>query len=300
MSLPRPVYPGAVYMITRRCVGRRFLLKPAKRHNQAWLYCLAWAAQRTGVRILWTTVMSNHHHTGVHDPEGNISEFCRELHRLVAKHHNASFGRFEYFWAPGPPSRVRLVDPNDVLDKLLYSLSNPVTAHLVERASQWPGVNTSPKTLCTRTSVSRPKSYFRSDGTMPDTLELEFARPPGFEHLSDREFRNLVADRLRAREEEAALHRRRKGIELLGRRAIRKQHHEDSPASYEKRFKLNPQVAAKDKWRRIEALQRLKAFVVQYREALSRWRAGQRDVEFPFGTNALRRLYGVRCRSAPA
>ena len=288
-------------MITRRCLGRRYLLKPTKRHNQAWLYCLAWAAQRTGVRILWTTVMSNHHHAGVHDPEGNISDFCRELHRLVAKHHNASFGRFEYFWAPGPPSRVHLIDPEDVLDKLLYSLANPVSADLVERATQWPGVNTAPKQLCSRRFISRPRAYFRTDGTMPESIELEYARPPGFEDLSDEDFRTLVAERLRGRERDAAAARSKKpGRAVLGRRAIRRQHHEDAPANFERRFKLNPQVAAKDKGRRIEALQRLKAFVAHYRAALARWRAGERDVEFPFGTNAMRRFHGVTCCPAPA
>jgi hypothetical protein len=62
---------------------------------------------------------------------------------------------------------------------------------------------------------------------------------------------------------------------------------------------LSPQVAGRSTWHRIEALQRLTAFVVAYRDAWRRWRAGMRGVQFPPGTYALRRHAGVLCQ-APA
>ena len=168
MSLPRPVFPGSVYMITRRCTQRRFLLKPSKRRNAAWLYCLAYAAKKSGVKVLWTSVMSNHHHTGVFDPEGNISVFCRELHRLIAKHHNAQYGRFENFWCSAPTGRLRLVGSRDVLDKLVYSITNPVKDHLVARAYSGPIRSPIPKASDHRfrkhpiTHSGAPDQRFRS------------------------------------------------------------------------------------------------------------------------------------------
>ena len=45
MSLPRQVLPGAFYMITRRCSERRFLLRPDRVTNNAYLYCLIEAAR---------------------------------------------------------------------------------------------------------------------------------------------------------------------------------------------------------------------------------------------------------------
>jgi transposase InsO family protein len=46
MSLPRQVLPGEYYMITRRCSERRFLLRPDRATNNAYLYCLIEAALR--------------------------------------------------------------------------------------------------------------------------------------------------------------------------------------------------------------------------------------------------------------
>jgi len=286
-------------MVTRRCAQRTFLLKPKKRHNQAWEYILAYAAKVARVQLLWTAVESNHHHTGVYDPHGNISIFARELHRLVAKHHNSSFGRFEHFWAPGPPSLLRLVGTEDILDKLVYSLTNPVKDHLVAKIRHWPGVLTQPNRLCSTRTVKRPKHYFRKNGPMPETIELTFHKPPGFESMSDDDFRALVGQRVASTEKHAAEQRNASGQRVLGRRRILKQHHDESPSSYAKHFKLNPRIASKNKWRRVEALRRSKQFVTDYREALVRWRAGVRDVLFPYGTNMMRHHHGVHCCPAP-
>ena len=61
MSLPREVSPGRFYMITRRCTQRQFLLRPDEETNNAFLYCLADAAQRCNITVLLTCAMSNHH-----------------------------------------------------------------------------------------------------------------------------------------------------------------------------------------------------------------------------------------------
>jgi hypothetical protein len=256
-------------------------------------------SERASVHLIWTTVMSNHHHTGVYDPHGNISTFCRELHRLIAKHHNSAYGRFEDFWVQGPPGRRRLEDSNAILDKLVYSLTNPIVPSLVDRAVRWPGINTTPEQLCSTRTVRRPKHYFRGDGTIPEALELTFHKPPGFDELRDAQFRKLVADRVTDVEDKKRAERRKTGEHLIGRRVVLKQHREDNPSSWAPRFKLNPQVATRNKWRRIEALERLKAFFAAYRDALRRWRFGERNVVFPYGTNMMRTVHGVCCRPAP-
>jgi hypothetical protein len=43
---------------------------------------------------------------------------------------------------------------------------------------------------------------------------------------------------------------------------------------------------------------RLRSFLQAYREALSKLRAGVKDVVFPHGTYRLRVLLGVRCAAA--
>ncbi len=50
---------------------------------------------------------------------------------------------------------------------------------------------------------------------------------------------------------------------------------------------------------RIAALRRLKAFREAYRTAWKAYAAGERDVEFPFGTYKMVRSFGVRCGPPP-
>lgn len=62
MSLPRCVLAGTTYLVTRRCIGRRFLLRPDRALNELFVYCLGLAAQEHGVRLHALCVMSNHYH----------------------------------------------------------------------------------------------------------------------------------------------------------------------------------------------------------------------------------------------
>ncbi|HSN82506.1 MAG TPA: transposase, partial [Polyangiales bacterium] len=51
MTLPRRVLPNTTYLVTRRCMGRRFLLRPDALLNQVFVYCLARAAEKHGVEV---------------------------------------------------------------------------------------------------------------------------------------------------------------------------------------------------------------------------------------------------------
>ena len=54
----------------------------------------------------------------------------------------------------------------------------------------------------------------------------------------------------------------------------------------------------RDKWRRIEALQRLTTFLRVFREAFRAWARGVRDVVFPAGTYLMQVHHGVSCAAA--
>src|SRR4051812_4451132 len=137
---PRQVLPGQFYMLTRRCTQRQFLLRPDPVANAIIWYCLAEAAARFGIVVLLPVAMSNHIHVVRYDPNGRIIEFAEHFHKMTARSLNALRGRWENLWASEPPCLVTLVEPADVIDKLVYVATNPVNAHLVERAHQWPGV----------------------------------------------------------------------------------------------------------------------------------------------------------------
>ncbi|HEY1534249.1 MAG TPA: hypothetical protein VGF76_09525 [Polyangiaceae bacterium] len=89
MTAPRQILPGQRHLITRRCTQRQFLLRPSRLTNQTVKYCLALAAERTGVLIHAACFMSNHWHGVVTDPGARLPEFLERFHRLVAKAQNA-------------------------------------------------------------------------------------------------------------------------------------------------------------------------------------------------------------------
>jgi putative transposase len=55
---------------------------------------------------------------------------------------------------------------------------------------------------------------------------------------------------------------------------------------------VSPRVASVNKWARIEAIQRNKAFLAAYRAARDLWKAGAAAM-FPWGTYWLRKFVGV-------
>ena len=300
MPLPREVLPGRTYMITRRCTQRQFLLRPDSATNNAVVYCLAVAAQRAGIVVLFTAAQSNHHHTGIYDPLGTYPDFIEHFHKLLAKCMNALRGRWENFWSSEQTSVVRLVDRGDILDKMVYALTNPVKDNLVEKVTDWPGVNAF-ETLIHGGSITavRPDFFFRECGPMPQSVTLTFGRPQ-FSDMGNDEFASMLRARVEAIEADAAAKRRATGGRVLGKRAVLGQDWQDSPSSHVPRRKLSPRVAAKSKWSRIEALRRNKEFASFYRTAFEAFRKGIRDVLFPAGTFWLRRFTAASCEPWPA
>lgn len=285
MTAPRQVLDNVTYLVTRRCSERRFFLRPSALVNQVFAYCLAYAAEQTGVLVHAVMVLSNHYHAVVTDPQGRLPEFMAHLNKLVSKCVNAELGRWESLWSPERYSAVRLGDAGAVLDKLVYCLANPVEAGLVRSSSQWPGLGSRPRD-CTGPGqeVRRPVGFFRADGGMPEAVRLRMSVPPCFEELGGERYGTMLAKALEGRERELVEERGAEGRGYLGREGVLGQDPYGRPEGYEPRRGLDPRVAGRDKWRRVEALGRAKEFQEAYREAWKRFKGGERDVVFPAGT----------------
>jgi hypothetical protein len=222
------------------------------------------------------------------------------LDGLLARALNSWWGRWESFWAPSSYSRVELVEGRDVIDKVIYTLANPVSSGLVESSSRWPGpVSGVLEGGEERTVYKKPRFFFRPGGTLPEVAVLRVVRPEAERELTDEEFSALLRRRLEEREAECRREMEESGRAFLGAQRVLEESPFDAPRSHEPRRGLNPRVAAKDKWRRIERLQRLASFAEAYRAAWLAFRAGVRDVLFPAGTYWLRRFLGVRCEPLP-
>jgi hypothetical protein len=267
--------------------------------NEAFLYCLAYAASRTAVGVVAFLAEANHYHAVLVDRDGRLPEFLECFHKLLAKCGNAIRGRWENFFSNDQTSVVDLVEGEDVLSKMVYTLANPVKDHLVEKVHHWPGASSWAANLHGRSlDVARPRRFFRPDGRMPKRITLTCVPPPGFEEETETSIRERLTADLARVEAEAAAERQRSGRRILGRKAVLAQRPTARPTSAEPRRDLNPRVAAKSKWRRIEALARLREFRAAYRAARERWLSGLEAV-FPSGTWWLTRFASVRCQTPP-
>jgi REP element-mobilizing transposase RayT len=289
--LPRQVLPCQFYLITRRCSQRQFLLRPDPATNNAFVYCLIDAALRCNIDVMLHCAMSNHYHAVIYDRQGRYPEFIEHLHKMLARSQNALRGRWENFWSSEQTCVVKLVGREAVIDKLVYTATNPVLDHLVDSVHHWPGANGLVALLTGRPlRATRPTHFFRPSGPMPDAVELPLTIPPELGPAA--EVLSELRERVRAVEIERAAERLRTGRTVVGRRAVLAQSWRSHPTSREPRRNVRPRVAGRGKWARIEALLRNRAFAAAYADARTRWRDGVPAV-FPPGTYWLRRFASV-------
>lgn len=291
------MFLNTTYLLTRRCTQRLFILRPDDDTNQIYLYCLAEAAARFGMRVLVAQMMSNHHHLVVNDPHGNVNPFMEHLHRMIAQCMNALRGREENLWSSDAPSVVELVEPEDVWAKLHYTAINPVKDGLVDRVDHWPGPPIVGALLFGKVlRVKRPRHFFSEDGTMPEEVELRLEIPP---ELGDHA---TIVDQLRqqidAYEKARRVSLQAEGGTVLGRRRILRQPWNSSPTTPAPRGELRPRFAARRTWVRVLTLNRYRAFVHAYRRARAALLAGA-PIAFPVGTYWLRRFANVPVEGTP-
>lgn len=297
MTVPRRILPGQTSFVTRRCTQRLCLLRPSKEVENLFLYCLAYAAKRTGVRIHAITVLSTHYHIVLTDMYAVLPFFMADLNRMVAKSLNCHYGHWENFWAPGSYDRKVCRSTEDKLDRMVYTMANGTSSGLVEKADQWPGLCARPEDLKGRVfRATKPDFFFDPHGKMPDELTLVIEPPPGCEEW---DLDDLVAHlRERITEREAVAYEKYNG-RFVGVEAILATDPFDSPRTREPRRKPSMRIAAKHSHERIHAIHELKEFEREHAEARERWCAGDLDVVFPAGTWWMKHFTPARVQKPP-
>lgn len=291
----RPINPGCTYKITRRCIERRMFLTPdeqAEKLNNFIGYCLAHAAKESEIQVHACVVMSNHHHTDVTDPFGNLPEFKQRFHSLLARGINALRGRFDAVWSPEKPCDTRRPTDDETLIDLVYTLTNPVKSGLVKRGDQWLGFTTHGWRFGESRTFKRPDWLFDPDGDMPEELTLTLERPPIFSDRSDDELCELLKDAVLTREKKYQNEFRRSNRRFMGAEKLRRQRWNRAPQSFEERFTRAPRIAASSAWMVLAELQRDREWERRYAAERALVLAGK-DAVFPPGTYWLRRFAGV-------
>jgi putative transposase len=296
VSRPRRICADETVMQQKRCLRREFRLRPDRIVVQIILYSLAYAANKYGIVLHELIGMANHTHVIASDPQANRPEFLKLFHSLVARAVNAAFGEWDALWSAQPYSAPRLLEPDDVLRKVVYALANPVAAGLVRYCKDWAGPTSWNMEYGVAVKIARPPVFFSEK--MPDEVELVIHRPPGLRpDLDDRELRALVRERAHEEEREIMGKMRDAGRTFMGMVRVLKQDRHETPSTRDRRGGIRPTVVGRSKWARIEALQRNALFFEEHEVARLAFEAGRRDVVFPHGTYLMRVRFGCACAS---
>ncbi|MEM7232248.1 MAG: hypothetical protein AAF517_08745, partial [Planctomycetota bacterium] len=244
------------------------------------------------------------------DVLGTMPEFMHWLNLQSSHAINAHHGRSGTVWESRQYRRVTLngdlalegvSDPlksdDDIVAKMVYTLANPVSAGLVRRGDQWPGLRlgalVTPKQ---ELLIPRPKLYFKQT---PELAKIELVRPPCYEELTDAEFGDLIQGRTEECEQTVREEFKATGRTFLGAKRARKVNPDECPEPQEVQKRESPVVAGKDAKRLKERKRQLEAWLLAYRLALLEFRTNA-SAEFPPGTYLLWKRFGVRVSSRVA
>jgi putative transposase len=128
---------------------------------------------------------------------------------------------------------------------------------------------------------------------MPRTAPLRIVPPPVRADLDGDALRDYLDEFVSHYEAQARARVRAEGRPVLGAKAVLAQDPSDRPRTREPRRQLNPRLAARNKWARLEAIRRIGEFILRYRTAYQKWKEGTRDVVFPLGTYGMRVFHQV-------
>lgn len=305
MSQPHSIVPGATYLITRRTLLRHLLFRPDAAITRLIIYSLTVSASRFGIQVHAFCAMSTHLHVVLTDTHGLLPRFLQFFHRLVALGTKVIRSWEGPVWDHEATSLVRLLTRQSVVEKIAYTLANPVAAGLVRHAHEWPGATVLVDQIGRGVlRTMRPDAYFDpTNKSWPEEAMLSVTLPPGVVEGDAAKFRGEVAAELSREEARARENLDRRGVPILGAKRAAAVSPHARATSFEELRKCNPTFAVGhgqgEMWQR--AVVALRAFRSSYREALQVWRTGGRSVVFPAGTWWMRVLHAVAVRDvAPA
>ncbi len=321
MSAPRNLYPDTTVYITIRAIHRSYRLVPKKRVCRVIEYAFAVVSSRYrekwGMKFHEFEFLSTHYHLLVHDPHGRVCDFLQDFNSIVARELNAIRGAGGKFF-DGEPGIQTVLGDEKVLEHCVYTLANAVAAGIVTKTAHWKGFNSLRMSYGKKYTVKKPpiglwskkqshknrrssqrsgRAAFARLSKLPDEAVLLLDRPGIHPNLSDEELRAKIRENLKTREAEIAA--KRNGKPVLGMKAARQIDWRTVPVEGEELFGRQPTFSTETHKQR-SAMKRLRRkFLRDYRLALARWNAGERDVVFPAGTVRMRLRHLVPTEEIP-
>jgi len=256
---------------------------------------LAKYAKRYEVALYAFAIEGSHVHDLAHYPKANRGVFHRDLNCSIAKSvmkHAVGYpgGRL---WARRYSNEF-LPDAEDIEEYFFYVALQPVHDGLVDRLSEYPGYNffnDAINGITRKFKIVRWKEYndaLRWDpnvkiSSFTDIFELSYKRLPGYENLTQAEYRKVMLKKLEVKRKEAIAKRNKPcmGAERL------KQQIPGTPAKNpkkSKRYDHRPRILCVCPKRRRTANAWYFNLQFDFKEASAKYRSGDLETKFPPGT----------------
>lgn len=274
---------------------RRYLLKPDPEIMEAVLYLLGHYAEKWGIEVLAFSFMSNHYHLTLRDTRGMRPKFFADFNRSLAQVVKAKYGwSGAVFKELSPP--VVLHSAFAVVDKIAYTLANPVAAGAVRYPRDWPGLISRLVDMgVKRYRAKRPSHFFGKQKTLPSSSSFGLAMCPWLlAHYGSREGAMTALEaRLQDHVSKARRAVKEKGWKFLGANRVMKLSPFKRAKSYEVFGKLTPHFATigLSAEETIAVKRGFLAWQARYDDCRKRFLGGE-PVIWPAGTWAMVQLFG--------
>jgi len=276
--------------VTSRTFQSRLLLRPLEILNIIILGILGRAVEKYPLEIHAFTFMSNHYHLLLTVLSNLVlSEFMNHVNSKLAKEAGEIHDWHAKLWGRRYQA-IPILDDDALVGRLRYIMSHGCKEGLVADPEEWPGVTSLPalvhgKTLRgtwhNRTGEYRAKRRRKvippSDFTT--NYEVPVSPIPCWSHLSPEEHQARCQSLLDEIKQETRETIQRTGRQPLGREWVLSQ----DPHSLPEKTKRSPAPLCHTTSPALheQYVTQYRAFLESYREASTRFRAGELDVQFP-------------------
>lgn len=281
-----------------------------KRLEEAILGYLAKFTHRYSAELYAFAIEGNHLHSAANYPLGNRSHFQRDFNsctaRAVARHvpnyPGGSLWDRRY-------SNEFIPEPSDIEEYFFYIVLQPIKDGLVDRISEYPGYNCfhdavngiRRKFKVVNWAAYNERARWRKHVNIKDfieVVELSYKRIPGYEALSQAEYKKLMLKKLEERRVQLIKERAKPSV---GTHALLSQKPGSLPKNSKTSTRLShrPRILCSDPERR--AFHKAWYFSVYFafKEASLAFRAGDLNAIFPDGTYRPPLFTCVREREGP-
>jgi hypothetical protein len=253
---------------------------------------------RYGVDLYALAIEGNHEHLAALFPKANRADFMRDLNSCIARavpRHTPEYPGSK-FWGRRYSSEI-VPSAEDIKEQFFYTVLQQVQDGLAQKISQCPGYNCfndAVRGIKRKFTVINWAEYNAAKKKNPrvrirdftEIVILQYARLPGYEHLSQKEYAKLMHKELEERRVKIVKERIKAGKgfadpESLKRtpRGSRPKHTKTSDITSHRPRVLSRSPELREKRKAIYF-----SDIAEYKEASRRYRAGEFDVPFPPGT----------------